>query len=186
MSRLFDLLSEDTKKAKEYLTNPSKEETLAAVKEIEKEYETHKAVETPVPSDAKTPYGSTPKYLEGIDIDRLVHGDPTIPLLKKQKWEEAKKYGYEFTEIPSGDLLENEYTEVTQLVELRRLVKKIIFQYRTDDEIYKTGKKFVMLLKQEINKKCTVYDNRSFGMKEEDITIIKRGDKDGRIDGVED
>lgn len=171
MSRLFDLLSEDTKKTKE-----EKEETLATAKEIEKEYEEHKAMEAPVPSDTKTPYGSTPKCLEGIDIDRLVHGDPIIPLLKKQKWEEeAKKYGYEFTEIPSGDLLENEYTDITQLVELRRLVKKIIFQYNTDDEIYKTGKKFVMLLKQEINKRCTVYDNRSFGMKEEDITIIKRG-----------
>jgi hypothetical protein len=181
MSRLFDLLSEDTKKTKE-----EKEETLATAKEIEKEYDAHKAMETPDSPYVKTPNGRTPKCLEGIDIDRLVHGDPTIPLLKKQKWEEAKKYGYEFTEIPSGDLLENEYTEITQLVELRRLAKKIIFQYRTDDEIYKTGKKFVMLLKQEINKKCTVYDNRSFGMKEEDITIIRRGDKDGRIDGVED
>lgn len=182
MSRLFDLLSEDTKKTKE-----EKEETLATAKEIEEAYVAgHKDMETPVSSDVKTPHGRTPKCLEGIDIDRLIHGDPTIPLLKKQRWEEAKKYGYEFTEIPIGDLPENEYTEITQLVELRRLVKKTIFQYRTDDDIYKTGKKLVLLLKQEINKRCTVYDNRSFGMKEEDITIIKRGDKDGRIDGVED
>lgn len=173
MSRLFDLLSEDTKKTKD-----EKEETLTTAKEIEKEYETHKAVETPLPTAAKTRYGSTPKYLEGIDIDRLVHGDPIIPFLKRQKEEEAKKYGYEFPEISSGDLLENEYTEITQLVELRRLVKKIIFQFKSDDEIYKTGKEFAILLKKEINRRCGSYDNVMFGSKE-DID-------DGRSYGVKD
>ncbi len=67
------------------------------------------------------------------------------------------------TSLTPEEMIEAEYTEIMELVEYRRMSKKIMLSCSSDSEIYKTAKKYVVELKKEINRRFEMYDSKFLG-----------------------
>ena len=65
------------------------------------------------------------------------------------------------TEPPNPDeLIEAEHAEIMELIECRRIAKKMMFRYSSDSDMYKKAKDYVIELKKEINRRFTMYDRK--------------------------
>lgn len=60
-----------------------------------------------------------------------------------------------------AELIEAEYAETMELVECRRMAKKMMLRYSSDSEMYKKAKDYVIELKKEINRRFSMYDRKS-------------------------
>lgn len=70
-------------------------------------------------------------------------------------------------ETPNRDeLIEAEYAEIIELIECRRMAKKMMLRYSSDSEMYKKAKDYVIELKKEINRRFAMYD-RKCGIEED-------------------
>ena len=58
------------------------------------------------------------------------------------------------------ELIEAEYAEIMELIECRRMAKKMMLRYSSDSEMYKKAKEYVFELKKEINRRFTMYDRK--------------------------
>ena len=58
------------------------------------------------------------------------------------------------------ELIEAEYAEIMELVECRRMAKKMMLRYSSDSEMYKKAKDYAIELKKEINRRFTMYDRK--------------------------
>lgn len=64
-------------------------------------------------------------------------------------------------ETPNRDeLIEAEHAEIMELIECRRMAKKMMLEYSSDSEMYKKAKDYVIELKKEINRRFTMYDRK--------------------------
>lgn len=59
------------------------------------------------------------------------------------------------------ELIEAEYAEIMELIECRRMAKKMMLRYSSDSEMYKKAKDYVIELKKEINRRFAMYDRKS-------------------------
>lgn len=58
------------------------------------------------------------------------------------------------------DMIEAEHAEIMELMECRRIAKKMMFRYSSDSDMYKKAKDYVIELKKEINRRFTMYDRK--------------------------
>lgn len=58
------------------------------------------------------------------------------------------------------ELIEAEYAEIMELIECRRMAKKMMLRYSSDSEMYKKAKDYVIELKKEINRRFAMYDRK--------------------------
>jgi hypothetical protein len=64
--------------------------------------------------------------------------------------------------LTDEELIEAEFNEIMELVDCRRQVKKILFRYKSNSELFQSTKNYIDELKKEINRRFGMYDKKIY------------------------
>ena len=64
--------------------------------------------------------------------------------------------------LTDDELIEAEFNEIMELIDCRRQAKKILFRYKSNSELFQSTKNYIDELKNEINRRFSMYDKKIF------------------------
>lgn len=85
-----------------------------------------------------------------MHVFRELEFDALIPINESEAEAEPDYDGF----------IEAEYAEILELMECRRLAKRLMCRYSSESEMFKKAKEYVIELKKEINRRFAMYDRK--------------------------